>query len=60
MDVQESAGSYRLYMDILSLAPRLHILIFKHHSEHHLSMDEDPIVHACLKSLTVCSDVFME
>ncbi|KAK0244764.1 hypothetical protein EDD85DRAFT_979752 [Armillaria nabsnona] len=59
-DVQESAGSYRSYTDILSSAPRLRILIFKYRSERHLSMDEDPIVHACLKSLTVCSDVFME
>ncbi|KAK0438679.1 hypothetical protein EV421DRAFT_1906600 [Armillaria borealis] len=59
-DVRESAGSYRTYTDILSSAPHLHMLIFKYRSERHLSMDEDSIVHAGLKSLTVCSDDFME
>ncbi|SJL17053.1 uncharacterized protein ARMOST_20594 [Armillaria ostoyae] len=59
-DVRESAGSYRTYTGILSSAPHLHTLIFKYRSERHLSMDEDSIVHAGLKSLTVCSDVFME
>ncbi|PBK62157.1 hypothetical protein ARMSODRAFT_1061901 [Armillaria solidipes] len=59
-DVRESAGSYRTYTGILSSAPHLHTLIFKYHSECHLSMDGDSIVHAGLKSLTVCSNVFME